>query len=140
MGVAATPEASTGRRVASIWSNVSPNAAPPVAKFLVRRKYKYEVQKKGQPRPQVEKTQEIKEDQDVRTSTTMIMIEDEKFPPSSRGRQGEEHTRFRGREPPMASSEMLLLQRVQEDVNRDRQRSSSIRAWKVGRCSLSSPK
>jgi translation initiation factor IF-3 len=52
---------------------ISPNADPPVAKFLDIGRYKYEAQKKAAEQRKRQKTQEIKRSRCVPTSTTTTM-------------------------------------------------------------------
>ena len=97
---------------------VSPNADPPVCKFLDVGKYRYEAQKKANAARKTQKTQEIKEikmrpnidthDYDVKMRTVnKFLLEGDKVKIT---------LRYRGRE--MAHQElcMNLLKRVQEDV------------------------
>ena len=97
---------------------VSPNADPPVCKFLDIGKYKYEAQKKANAARKNQKTQEIKEikmrpniddhDYDVKMRAINKFIE-----------EGDKVTvtlRFRGRELAHGQLGMQLLQRVQADV------------------------
>jgi translation initiation factor IF-3 len=98
---------------------VSPNADPPVAKFLDVGKYKYEVQKKANLARKSQKTQEIKEikmrpniddhDYDVKMKKVFAFI--------GEGDKVKITLRFRGRELAHGELGMRLLQRVQEDVN-----------------------
>jgi translation initiation factor IF-3 len=98
---------------------VSPNADPPVAKFLDVGKYKYEVQKKANLARKSQKTQEIKEikmrpniddhDYDVKMKKVFSFI--------GEGDKVKITLRFRGRELAHGELGMRLLQRVQEDVN-----------------------
>jgi translation initiation factor IF-3 len=98
---------------------VSPNADPPVAKFLDVGKYKYEVQKKANLARKSQKTQEIKEikmrpniddhDYDVKMKKVFAFIEE--------GDKVKITLRFRGRELAHGELGMRLLQRVQDDVN-----------------------
>ena len=97
---------------------ISPNADPPVAKFLDVGKHRYEAQKKANAARKTQKTQDIKEikmrpniddhDYDVKMrSVTKFIGEGDKVKMT---------LRFRGRE--MAHQELgvELLRRVQEDV------------------------
>jgi len=98
---------------------VSPNADPPVAKYLDVGKYKYEVQKKANLARKSQKTQEIKEikmrpniddhDYDVKMKKVFAFI--------GEGDKVKITLRFRGRELAHGELGMRLLQRVQEDVN-----------------------
>jgi translation initiation factor IF-3 len=98
---------------------VSPNADPPVAKFLDVGKYKYEVQKKANLARKSQKTQEIKEikmrpniddhDYDVKMKKVFAFI--------GEGDKVKITLRFRGRELAHGELGMRLLQRVQDDVN-----------------------
>ncbi|MEZ5710548.1 MAG: translation initiation factor IF-3 [Blastomonas sp.] len=97
---------------------VSPNADPPVAKFLDVGKYKYEAQKKANAARKTQKTQDIKEikmrpniddhDYDVKMKKVHSFIGD--------GDKVKVTLRFRGRELSHQQLGMQLLQRVQEDV------------------------
>ena len=98
---------------------VSPNADPPVAKFLDVGKYKYEAQKKANLARKSQKTQEIKEikmrpniddhDYDVKMKKVFSFIEE--------GDKVKITLRFRGRELAHGERGMRLLQRVQQDTN-----------------------
>ncbi|HEV2748099.1 MAG TPA: translation initiation factor IF-3 [Allosphingosinicella sp.] len=98
---------------------VSPNADPPVAKFLDVGKYKYEAQKKANLARKSQKTQEIKEikmrpniddhDYDVKMKKVFSFIEE--------GDKVKITLRFRGRELAHGELGMRLLQRVQQDTN-----------------------
>ena len=97
---------------------VSPNADPPVAKFLDIGKFKYDAQKKANAAKKKQKTQEIKEikmrpniddhDYDVKMKKVHQFIED--------GDKVKVTLRFRGREMAHQELGMQLLQRVQEDT------------------------
>src|SRR3982751_3687781 len=97
---------------------VSPNADPPVAKFLDVGKYKYETQKKANIARKSQKTQEIKEikmrpniddhDYDTKMKKGFEFIEE--------GDKVKVTLRFRGREMAHGQLGMLVLQRVQGDV------------------------
>ena len=97
---------------------VSPNADPPVCKFLDVGKYRYEAQKKANAARKSQKTQEIKEikmrpnidDHDYETKMRNVhrFIED--------GDKVKVTLRFRGRELSHQQLGMNLLRRVQEDV------------------------
>jgi translation initiation factor IF-3 len=97
---------------------VSPNADPPVCKFLDIGKFKYEAQKKANLARKSQKTQEIKEikmrpniddhDYDVKMRAGNKFIEE--------GDKVKITLRFRGRELAHGQLGMKLLQRVQEDV------------------------
>ena len=97
---------------------VSPNADPPVAKYLDVGKYKYEAQKKANLARKSQKTQEIKEikmrpniddhDYDTKMKKVFAFIEE--------GDKVKVTLRFRGRELAHGQLGMNLLQRVQEDV------------------------
>jgi translation initiation factor IF-3 len=96
---------------------VSPNADPPVAKFLDVGKYKYEAQKKANLARKSQKTQEIKEikmrpnidDHDYDTKMKAV----HKF--IGEGDKVKITLRFRGRELSHGQLGMNLLKRVQED-------------------------
>ena len=97
---------------------ISPNADPPVAKFLDVGKHRYEAQKKANAARKTQKTQDIKEikmrpniddhDYDVKMRSVSKFI--------GEGDKVKMTLRFRGRE--MAHQELgiELLRRVQEDV------------------------
>ena len=97
---------------------VSPNADPPVCKFLDVGKYRYEAQKKANAARKTQKTQDIKEvkmrpnidthDYDVKMRNVNRFIED--------GDKVKVTLRFRGREMSHQELGMNLLKRVQEDV------------------------
>ena len=97
---------------------VSPNADPPVCKFLDVGKFRYEAQKKANLARKTQKTQEIKEikmrpnidDHDYDTkmrSVTKFIGEGDKVKVT---------LRFRGRELAHQQLGMDLLRRVQEDI------------------------
>ena len=98
---------------------ISPNADPPVCKFLDIGKFKYEAQKKANLARKSQKTQEIKEikmrpnidDHDY--DTKMKKIHD--F--IGEGDKVKVTLRFRGRELAHGQLGMTLLQRVQEDTS-----------------------
>ncbi len=98
---------------------ISPNADPPVAKFLDIGKFKYEAQKKANLARKNQKTQEIKEikmrpnidDHDYDTKMKAI----QKF--LGEGDKVKVTLRFRGRELAHGQLGMQLLQRVQADTN-----------------------
>ena len=97
---------------------VSPNADPPVVKFLDVGKFKYEAQKKANLARKSQKTQEIKEikmrpniddhDYDVKMKKIHAFIEE--------GDKVKVTLRFRGRELSHGQLGMVLLQRVQADT------------------------
>jgi translation initiation factor IF-3 len=97
---------------------VSPNADPPVCKFLDVGKFRYEAQKKANLARKSQKTQEIKEikmrpniddhDYDVKMRNVTRFIED--------GDKVKVTLRFRGRELSHQQLGMDLLRRVQTDV------------------------
>jgi len=97
---------------------VSPNADPPVCKFLDVGKYKYEAQKKANLARKSQKTQEIKEikmrpniddhDYDTKMKKVSAFI--------AEGDKVKLTLRFRGRELAHGELGMRLLQRVQADV------------------------
>lgn len=97
---------------------VSPNADPPVAKFLDVGKYRYEAQKKANLARKTQKTQEIKEikmrpnidthDYDVKMRSVVKFIEE--------GDKVKMTLRFRGREMAHQQLGMDLLNRVRDDV------------------------
>ena len=100
---------------------VSPNADPPVCKFLDVGKFKYEAQKKANQARKSQKTQEIKEikmrpniddhDYDTKMRNVVRFIED--------GDKVKITLRFRGRELSHQQLGMNLLKRVQEDTAED---------------------
>ena len=97
---------------------VSPNADPPVCKFLDVGKFRYEAQKKANLARKTQKTQEIKEikmrpniddhDYDVKMRNVNRFIAD--------GDKVKVTLRFRGRELAHQQLGMNLLRRVQEDT------------------------
>jgi translation initiation factor IF-3 len=97
---------------------VSPNADPPVAKFLDVGKYRYEAQKKANAARKTQKTQEIKEikmrpnidthDYDVKMRNVTKFLEE--------GDKVKMTLRFRGREMAHQELGMNLLKRVQDDT------------------------
>ncbi|MFA5987981.1 MAG: translation initiation factor IF-3 [Sphingomonas sp.] len=97
---------------------VSPNADPPVAKFLDVGKFKYEAQKKANAARKSQKTQEIKEikmrpniddhDYDTKMKKIIEFIDE--------GDKVKVTLRFRGRELSHGQLGMILLQRVQADT------------------------
>ncbi len=97
---------------------VSPNADPPVCKFLDVGKFRYEAQKKANIARKSQKTQEIKEikmrpniddhDYDVKMRNVNRFIAD--------GDKVKITLRFRGRELSHQQLGMNLLKRVQDDV------------------------
>ena len=97
---------------------VSPNADPPVAKFLDVGKYKYEAQKKANLARKSQKTHEIKEikmrpniddhDYDTKMKKVAEFIGD--------GDKVKVTMRFRGRELSHGQLGMAVLQRVAEQV------------------------
>jgi len=97
---------------------VSPNADPPVCKFLDVGKFRYEAQKKANAARKSQKTQDIKEikmrpniddhDYDVKMRNVARFIED--------GDKVKVTLRFRGRELSHQQLGMDLLRKVQADV------------------------
>ncbi len=97
---------------------VSPNADPPVCKFLDVGKYKYEAQKKANLARKSQKTQEIKEikmrpniddhDYDVKMRSIHKFL--------GEGDKVKVTLRFRGRELAHGQLGMRLLERVQGDT------------------------
>ena len=119
LGVMFTREAmEQAREVGLDLVEVSPNADPPVAKFLDVGKYKYEAQKKANIARKSQKTQEIKEikmrpnidDHDYDTKMKAI----HKF--IGEGDKVKITLRFRGRELSHGQLGMILLKRVQDDT------------------------
>ena len=97
---------------------VSPNADPPVCKFLDVGKHRYEAQKKANAARKTQRTQEIKEikmrpniddhDFDVKMRSVRKFIEE--------GDKVKMTLRFRGREMAHQELGMNLLKRVQDDI------------------------
>ena len=97
---------------------VSPNADPPVCKFLDVGKYRYEAQKKANAARKTQKTQQIKEikmrpniddhDYDVKMRSVTKFLED--------GDKVKMTLRFRGREMAHQELGMNLLNRVRDDT------------------------
>ena len=97
---------------------VSPNADPPVCKFLDVGKFRYEAQKKANAARKTQKTQDIKEikmrpniddhDYDVKMRNVNKFLLD--------GDKVKLTLRFRGRELSHQQLGMNLLRRVQDDV------------------------
>ncbi len=97
---------------------ISPNADPPVAKFLDVGKFRYEAQKKANLARKNQKTQEIKEikmrpniddhDYDTKMRNVTRFLED--------GDKVKITLRFRGRELSHQQLGMNLLKKVQDDV------------------------
>ena len=97
---------------------VSPNADPPVCKFLDVGKHRYEAQKKANAARKTQKTQEIKEikmrpnidvhDYDVKMRSVRKFLEE--------GDKVKMTLRFRGREMAHQELGMNLLKRVQDDT------------------------
>ena len=97
---------------------VSPNADPPVCKFLDVGKFRFEAQKKANLARKSQKTQDIKEikmrpniddhDYDVKLRNVSRFIED--------GDKVKVTLRFRGRELSHQQLGMNLLKRVQDDT------------------------
>ena len=119
LGVMYTREAmEQAREVGLDLVEVSPNADPPVAKFLDVGKFKYEAQKKANLARKSQKTQEIKEikmrpniddhDYDTKMKKVAEFIED--------GDKVKVTMRFRGRELSHGQLGMNVLQRVAEQV------------------------
>ena len=119
LGVMLTAEAiESAAEVGLDLVEVSPNADPPVAKFLDVGKYKYEAQKKANAARKNQKTQEIKEikmrpniddhDYDVKMRSINKFI--------GEGDKVKVTLRFRGRELSHQQLGMQLLQRVAEEI------------------------
>ena len=97
---------------------ISPNADPPVAKFLDIGRYKYEAQKKANEQRKKQKTQEIKEikmrpniddhDYDMKMKKVVEFLEE--------GDKVKVTMRFRGREMAHGELGMAVLRRVQEQT------------------------
>ena len=119
LGVMYTREAmEQAREVGLDLVEVSPNADPPVAKFLDVGKFKYEAQKKANLARKSQKTQEIKEikmrpniddhDYDTKMKKVAEFI--------GEGDKVKLTLRFRGRELSHGQLGMAVLQRVQADT------------------------
>ena len=119
LGVMYTNEAI--EQAASVGLNlveISPNADPPVAKFLDVGKHRYEAQKKANAARKTQKTQEIKEikmrpnidvhDYDVKMRSVRKFLEE--------GDKVKMTLRFRGREMAHQELGMDLLNRVRDDT------------------------
>ncbi|WP_265569730.1 translation initiation factor IF-3 [Sphingomicrobium nitratireducens] len=97
---------------------ISPNADPPVAKFLDIGRHKYEAQKKANAKRKAQKTQEIKEikmrpniddhDYQVKMKKVVEFIE--------HGDKVKLTIRFRGREMAHNQLGMAVLERVEQDT------------------------
>ncbi len=97
---------------------VSPNADPPVCKFLDVGKFKYEAQKKANEQRKKQKTQEIKEikmrpniddhDYDVKMRKVFEFLDE--------GDKVKVTMRFRGRELAHGELGMAVLRRVQDQT------------------------
>ena len=119
LGVMYTREAMEQARAVGLdLVEVSPNADPPVAKFLDVGKFKYEAQKKANLARKSQKTQEIKEikmrpniddhDYDTKMKKVVEFIEE--------GDKVKVTMRFRGRELSHGQLGMAVLQRVAEQT------------------------
>ena len=119
LGVMYTREAMEQAKEAGLdLVEVSPNADPPVAKFLDVGKFKYEAQKKANLARKSQKTQEIKEikmrpniddhDYDTKMKKVAEFI--------GEGDKVKLTLRFRGRELSHGQLGMAVLQRVQQDT------------------------
>ncbi|MDB5713446.1 translation initiation factor IF-3 [Sphingomonas sp.] len=119
LGVMLTREAmEAAREIGLDLVEVSPNADPPVAKYLDVGKFKYEAQKKANLARKTQHTQEIKEikmrpniddhDYDTKMKKIFEFIGD--------GDKVKVTLRFRGRELSHGQLGMALLQRVQGDI------------------------
>ncbi len=119
LGVMYTREAmEAAREIGLDLVEVSPNADPPVAKYLDVGKFKYEAQKKANLARKTQHTQEIKEikmrpniddhDYDTKMKKIHEFIGD--------GDKVKVTLRFRGRELAHGQLGMALLQRVQGDI------------------------
>ncbi len=119
LGVMNTSEAiEQAKEVGLDLVEVSPNAAPPVAKFLDVGKFKYEAQKKANAARKTQKVQDVKEikmrpnidihDYQVKMRNVTKFIDN--------GDKVKVTLRFRGREMSHQQLGMQLLQRVQEDM------------------------
>ncbi len=97
---------------------VSPNASPPVCKFLDIGKFKYEAQKKANAARKSQRTQEIKEIKmrpniDIHDYETKMKKVNQFI---GTGDKVKITLRFRGRELAHQQLGMQLLERVQEDM------------------------
>ncbi|MEO9469873.1 translation initiation factor IF-3 [Parasphingorhabdus sp.] len=97
---------------------VSPNAQPPVAKYLDVGKFKYEAQKKANAARKTQKVQDVKEIKmrpNIDNHDYMVKMKNvTKF--IDNGDKVKVTLRFRGREMSHQQLGMQLLQRVQEDM------------------------
>jgi len=120
LGVMYTREAMEQARAVGLdLVEVSPNADPPVAKYLDVGKFKYEAQKKANLARKSQKTQEIKEikmrpniddhDYDTKMKKVVEFIEE--------GDKVKVTMRFRGRELSHGQLGMAVLQRVAEQTH-----------------------
>ena len=120
LGVMYTREAMEQAQAAGLdLVEVSPNADPPVAKFLDVGRFKYEAQKKANQARKSQRTQEIKEikmrpniddhDYDVKMKKVDSFL--------GEGDKVKITLRFRGREMSHQQLGMDLLRRVQEQVD-----------------------
>ena len=119
LGVLSTEDAIERAKAAGLdLVEVSPNADPPVAKYLDVGKFKYEAQKKANAARKTQKVQDVKEikmrpniddhDYDVKMRNVTKFIDN--------GDKVKVTLRFRGREMSHQQLGMQLLQRVQEDM------------------------
>lgn len=119
LGVMKTSEAiERAKEVGLDLVEVSPNAQPPVAKYLDVGKFKYEAQKKANAARKTQKVQDVKEikmrpniddhDYDVKMRNVNKFIDN--------GDKVKVTLRFRGREMSHQQLGMALLVRVQEDM------------------------
>ncbi len=119
LGVMYTKEAIEQANVVGLnLVEVSPNADPPVCKFLDVGKFRYEAQKKANQARKTQKTQQIKEikmrpniddhDYDVKMRSVTKFLEE--------GDKVKMTLRFRGREMAHQELGMDLLRRVQDDT------------------------
>lgn len=97
---------------------VSPNAEPPVAKYLDVGKFKYEAQKKANAARKTQKVQDVKEIKmrpNIDDHDYMVKMKNvTKF--IDHGDKVKVTLRFRGREMSHQQLGMQLLQRVQDDM------------------------
>ena len=119
LGILLTPEAIEQAAAGGLdLVEVSPNADPPVCKFLDVGKFKYEAQKKANLARKSQKTQEIKEikmrpniddhDYDTKMKKVFEFLEE--------GDKVKVTMRFRGREMAHGELGMAVLRRVQEQT------------------------
>lgn len=119
LGVMNTSEAiERAKEVGLDLVEVSPNAQPPVAKYLDVGKFKYEAQKKANAARKTQKVQDVKEIKmrpNIDNHDYMVKMKNvNKF--IDNGDKVKVTLRFRGREMSHQQLGMQLLERVQEDM------------------------